>query len=154
MDYDTATPFDLLLLAVFAAGCVFAGLAAWYGAVYPAVFVCAIMAILAVWSLIDTLRRGLRRATPFKRFEQRLLVRAISMVVAGGLVLGLGWQWLRTAASPWPPALIIFAIAAWLAAALLAVTRLRGKHESLGAYKRRVRYVEPAPPASVDQRKV
>jgi hypothetical protein len=97
MNHDTATPFDLLLLAVFAAGCVLAALAAWHSGIYLAVIVCAMLAVLAVWSLIDTLRRGLRRAAPFERFEQRLLVRAIIVVVGGGSVLGLGWQWPPTA---------------------------------------------------------
>lgn len=152
MNNQHATPFGLLLLACFAIGCLLGAVAAWQRGVYLAVIVLALLALLALWSLTGSLRQGVRRATPFERFEQRLLVRAIAIVVGGGLALSLGHLWARTVALPWPPlvsaAITLLAIAAWLIAALLAVTRLRTKHETLGAYKRRVHYVEPTPPSS------
>jgi plastocyanin len=83
MDHGTATPFDLLLLAVFAAGCVLAGLAAWHSALYPAVIVCALLVaaapqpgIAAGISSADLAKLPLLRGEHFEFTQKELHVKA------------------------------------------------------------------------------
>jgi hypothetical protein len=148
-----ATPFDLVMLAGFAGGCLAGAIAAWRSGVYIGVAACLLLGLLAAWSFVESFRQGVRRPTPFERFEQRLLIRALAVFFGGGLALALGWQWLRAAPLPGSraanAAIGLLAIGVWLLASLAAVRRLRTKHETSAAYKRRVGYVEP--PAEPDR---
>lgn len=150
MHDQPATRFELLLLAGTAAGCLLGGVAAWRSATYAALAFCALLGLLALWSLTDSLRHGVRDATPFERFEQHLIIYALVVFVGGGLALFFGWEWLRAAPVPWAPgvtaSLRLLALGIWLLASLRGVTRLRGKHETPVAYLCRLHATEVRQP--------
>ncbi len=82
-------------------------------------------------------KRTPRKSTPFEKFEGRLTRWAFGIFLGGAAALGFGHKWLFSM-----PLLGLAATAVWLGASIYAVSRLRSRYESVGAYKRRVHYSE------------
>lgn len=130
------TPAELAgSLALVAAFCVSIYFA-WQAGAYLALLVMVPLALLFIWGVADMLRQGVRKPTPFERFETRRLWRVLLLVFGGGAAVALLY-WAGYAAA----ALLVLAIV--LAASLYGASKLRSRNETSAGYKGRVGYREP-----------
>jgi hypothetical protein len=85
-----------------------------------------------------------KHPTAFQRFEQRLLIRTLVIFIAGGVAVAFVHYVLTPKLSPQGSAILLLAtIALWLAASAYSSSKLRGRSETLAAYKRRAGFKEP-----------
>jgi hypothetical protein len=144
MKHPRATVFDFFGDAALTIMCLLGVYGSWQAGYYLATLLLVGLSALALWNLITLLRQGWRAPTRLEHFEQRLFVRAIVVLVVGGLLLVIGGQWVMAETTPWPPALKLIVLAAiclaYAVTSLYALGRIRNRSESVGAYKRRTGY--------------
>ena len=137
MNNQKSTLFNAFLDSVFLITCLLAGIVCWLFNIYLGAVIYGVFALLTGWSLTTSLRSGLRSSTAFEEYETRLFVRTVFIFIGGAFGLAFCRDWLASR-----PILGVGAVAGWLGASLYAASRLRGRHESSGAYKRRIHYPE------------
>ena len=139
------TLFDLITNAAAIAVILLCTYQAWQSGAYFALLILSALCLMAIGVFISDLRQGTRPPTHFERFEHHRWVRALLILLGGGVCLVIGAK--TIGATPWSGAFkfilivglaFIYAVVSWR-----ALKQIRTRYESVGAYKQRTGYQDP-----------
>lgn len=84
--------------------------------------------------------------TPFERFEARMMLRGLLVFFGGGAIYALYIKFIVPLTMSAPQGIrlmiVLIPLSIWLIASVYTISRMRGRHEAVAAYKRRVNYKE------------